>query len=154
LTRGLTLLEIIKKKGPPRPFIPEPSNMAFYRNIAEQASLRFMQSPFVQRTRAKLPRHEMHKFDIEIPTRDGSCIKVRVYHPYRILNETLPVVVNAHGGGWCLGGLYTDQFPCEIICRGLDLVVVDVDYRLAPEHTFPVPFDDLYDAVRWVSFFT
>lgn len=143
--------KIIEKKGALRPFIPETTNMGLYRNIAEQSALRFMKSPFVQSTRAKLPHPDMETQDREIPTRDGLSITIRVYQPYRNLVERLPVVINAHGGGWCLGGLYTDQFVCELMCRGLGIIVVDVDYRRAPEHKFPVMFDDVYDVVKWAS---
>lgn len=49
-----------------------------------------------------------------------------------------------------IGGLDSE----EVMCRqwvALGGVVVNVDYRLAPEHPFPVPGNDCYDALLWVS---
>ena len=55
-----------------------------------------------------------------------------------------------HGGGFCLGGLYSEALFCRKLVNRFGGVVVDVDYRLAPEHTFPTPVYDAYDALKWV----
>jgi acetyl esterase/lipase len=60
-----------------------------------------------------------------------------------------PVVVFLHGGGWVLGDLDTHDHLCRRIARS-GLLVVSVDYRLAPEHPFPAPLDDLGSALDWV----
>jgi acetyl esterase/lipase len=55
-----------------------------------------------------------------------------------------------HGGGFCLGNLENETEFCR---RWADLggVAVNVDYRLAPEFSFPTPVYDAYDALKWVS---
>lgn len=63
----------------------------------------------------------------------------------------LPVLVFLHGGGWVIGDLETHDDACRHIAKASGCLVVSVDYRLAPEHKFPVPIEDCYAAVSWVS---
>jgi acetyl esterase len=89
---------------------------------------------------------DVPSYDTQVPARDGSQIRVRVYAPE---GATRPVVY-AHGGGFALGGIAS----CDHICRRLaveaNAVVVSVEYRLAPEHRYPVPLQDCEDVVDWV----
>lgn len=86
--------------------------------------------------------------DIRIPTRSGE-VAGRVYRR----DPDAPVegtVVYFHGGGWVLGSLDSCDTACRFIAASSDLVVVSVDYRLAPEHPFPAGLEDAVDAYRWV----
>lgn len=60
--------------------------------------------------------------------------------------------MNFHGGGWVFGGLEVDHDFCKKIVHCLDgeVVAFDVDYRLAPEHRFPIPLEDCWTAFKWV----
>src|SRR5947209_8115173 len=62
-----------------------------------------------------------------------------------------PLLVFIHGGGWVLGDLDTHEPFCTDVAIALDLPVVAVDYRLAPEHPFPAAFEDSLAAVRWIA---
>ena len=62
-----------------------------------------------------------------------------------------PVVVFFHGGGWTIGDLDLYEPACAEIARVLDLPVVSVDYRLAPEYPWPAAPDDCEAAARWVA---
>jgi len=62
-----------------------------------------------------------------------------------------PVLVFIHGGGWVIGGLETHDPLCIDLAIELDVAVVSVDYRLAPEHPFPAAFDDSLAAARWIA---
>jgi acetyl esterase/lipase len=81
----------------------------------------------------------------------GGRIRLRVYRPS---DETgLPIHVFLHGGGFWLGSVDEDvnQATCRSRCAGAGCVVVAVDYRLAPEHRFPVPLEDCYAGLRWAA---
>ena len=110
-----------------------------------------MKSPFVKETLASLPHPEIDIVDQQIPLRDGATIPLRLYRTRSAPDGGRPVVVNAHGGGWCLGGLDTEGFLCQLLCRSLDIVVVDIGYRLAPEVNQKDCVLDVYDGVIWVS---
>ncbi|WP_428334050.1 alpha/beta hydrolase [Novosphingobium sp.] len=62
-----------------------------------------------------------------------------------------PAVVFFHGGGFVIGDLATHQAFCTEIASALDLPVIAVDYRLAPEHPFPAAPDDCEAAARWIA---
>ena len=53
-------------------------------------------------------------------------------------------------GGWVLGGLQSEQSWCRSVCNNVEMVVVDVGYRMAPEYRFPVAIYDCWDAMNWV----
>jgi len=62
-----------------------------------------------------------------------------------------PVMVFFHGGGFVIGDLDTHAGFCAEAARVLDLPVVAVDYRLAPEHRWPAAPDECEAAARWVA---
>lgn len=82
-----------------------------------------------------------------VPGADGD-LEVRIYHPAS--GETRPLLVHFHGGGWVLGSLDEADETCRRIAREADVVVVSVDYRLAPEHRYPAAVDDALAATRHV----
>ena len=61
----------------------------------------------------------------------------------------LPIVVYYHGGGLMLLGAEEFQPLCTALADEAGCIVVNVDYRLAPEHPFPQPLDDAYAAYLW-----
>jgi acetyl esterase len=61
------------------------------------------------------------------------------------------VVVFYHGGGFVVGSIDTHAGMAAEIARRLDLPVVSVEYRLAPEHTWPAAPDDAEAAARWIA---
>ena len=62
-----------------------------------------------------------------------------------------PVVVFCHGGGFVIACIDTHVSMCAEISRRLDLPVVSVEYRLAPEHPWPAAVDDAEAAARWIA---
>jgi acetyl esterase len=54
----------------------------------------------------------------------------------------VPCIVYLHGGGWVVGDLDSHDFICAELASTLGVLVIAVDYRLAPEHPFPAAFDD------------
>lgn len=88
---------------------------------------------------------------------DGGSIAIRVYQPgpaAAAAGKARPAYINFHGGGWVFGNLETDADWCRRLVHDLGCVAFDVDYRLAPEHKFPIPVDDAWAALNWVSIIT
>lgn len=75
-------------------------------------------------------------------------VPCRLYRPSA--DPDLPVLVYLHGGGWVCGSVQTHDEPCRTLANLSGCAVLSVDYRLAPEHKFPVPLDDCVAALRWV----
>ena len=79
----------------------------------------------------------------------GREIGVRLYAP-PTNDRPLPIVVFFHGGGWVVCTLETHDPICRALAMEAGVVVVSVDYRLAPEHKFPAAVDDCVAATEWV----
>ena len=79
----------------------------------------------------------------------GSVLSGRLFHPKP--DETLPVVLFFHGGGWVHGTLDTHDRLCATIAVKARCAVVSVDYRLAPETPFPAAWEDAVTSLRWIK---
>lgn len=77
-------------------------------------------------------------------------IPLRLYDA-REHREPGPAVMFFHGGGFVIGDLETHNAFCTELAHHLDLPVVAVHYRLAPEAAFPAAPDDCEAASRWVA---
>ncbi|QNE31370.1 alpha/beta hydrolase [Sphingomonas sp. NBWT7] len=87
--------------------------------------------------------------DLTIPGPAGD-IPARLFDP-RDSREPGPVVVFFHGGGFVIGNIDTHASFTAEMARQLDLPVVSVDYRLAPEAKWPAAPEDCEAAARWVA---
>ncbi|MEP0392029.1 MAG: alpha/beta hydrolase [Erythrobacter sp.] len=87
--------------------------------------------------------------DLTCPGPAGG-IPLRLYDA-RETREAGPVITFYHGGGFVIGDLDTHHNLCTEIAALMDLPVVAVDYRLAPEHPFPAAIEDCEAATRWVA---
>jgi acetyl esterase len=77
-------------------------------------------------------------------------IRLRLYDK-RSAREPGPLLLFFHGGGFVFGDLDTHEPFCAEVARQLDLPVLAVDYRLAPEHPFPAGAEDCIAAARWAA---
>lgn len=85
-----------------------------------------------------------------VKTKDESeQIILRTYRR-SVRTESLPLLIYIHGGGFVTGGLETDDALCRAIARNIDVFVVNVKYRLAPENGFPDGFEDCLQVIKWV----
>ncbi|WP_069768836.1 alpha/beta hydrolase [Streptomyces sp. LUP30] len=66
-------------------------------------------------------------------------------------NRPRPVVYHTHGGGMVLGDRRVGVDAVLDWARELDMVVVSVEYRLAPEHPHPAPVEDVYTGLLWTA---
>ncbi|KAH7234706.1 Alpha/Beta hydrolase protein [Fusarium redolens] len=98
------------------------------------------------------PPPDLTERDIEIPVRDGSKILAYVYSPSDIVpGDELPILLFFHGGGFCLGTRHDDMESNRILALKAGIIVVCLDYRLAPEHPFPQAIHDGVDALQWIA---
>jgi acetyl esterase len=81
---------------------------------------------------------------------DAEGVPIRVYRPVET-DEPSMALVYFHGGGWVVGSIDTHDGMTRAIARRAGIVVVSVDYRLAPEHPFPAALEDAWTATQWVS---
>lgn len=84
------------------------------------------------------------------PAADGAPASLRLYD-CREQREAGPLLMFIHGGGWVIGDLETHEPFCIDLAIALDVPVVAVDYRLAPEHPFPAAVEDSIAAARWIA---
>jgi acetyl esterase len=81
---------------------------------------------------------------------DGNSIPLRLYDA-RESRDAGPLILFMHGGGFVLGDLDTHEPFCAEMARAMDLPILAVDYRLAPEHPFPAGVEDCIAAARWAA---
>ncbi len=87
--------------------------------------------------------------DLTCPGPDGD-IRLRFYDT-RASRDPGPAIVFYHGGGFVIGDLDSHHAFCTTLATAMDMPVIAVDYRLAPEHPFPAAPDDCEAATRWVA---
>ena len=78
-------------------------------------------------------------------------VPLRIYRPMGGPKEGLSGLVFFHGGGWVLGSLDGVDGLCRTLCKYAQLVVISVDYRLAPEHQFPAGLEDCWSRLGRVT---
>jgi acetyl esterase len=76
-------------------------------------------------------------------------IPVRIYTPAG--KGPFSAIVFFHGGGFVLGDLDMHELTCRNLANASGHKIISVDYRLAPEHTFPAAPEDCYAATKWVA---
>jgi len=87
---------------------------------------------------------------LHIDSRDpGRTIKTHVYRP-ATPHEHGPVLLNLHGSGFVFPAHGTDDDFCRLVSQQTNYTVLDMQYRLAPEHPFPAAVNDMEDVVKWV----
>ncbi len=86
--------------------------------------------------------------EIRIPGPAGT-LRARVFHP-PAADAPPPVLLYAHGGGWVFMSPETHARVTRELCARAGVLVVSLDYRLAPEHPYPAALDDCVAALRWL----
>jgi acetyl esterase len=69
----------------------------------------------------------------------------------RNANGLAPGLVFFHGGGWTIGNLDSHDVVSRKLADEGQLIVISVDYRLAPEHKFPAAVDDAIASTKWIA---
>lgn len=87
--------------------------------------------------------------DGTFPGADGADLAYRLYRPDSPGPHALTVYF--HGGGWVIGNATSDDALCRDLCASSGSIILSVDYRHAPEATFPAAHDDAFAALTWAT---
>src|SRR6185436_12498643 len=96
----------------------------------------------------KLPAEIENK---TIPVGPNGEISIQIVRPLGSGNETLPVVMYTHGGGWVLGNFDTHERLLRELANGAHAAIVFVNYTLSPEAKYPQSLEEAYAATKWIS---
>ena len=89
--------------------------------------------------------HQIENRFIPGPTAD---LPIRIYRPNA--QQSTPAIVYFHGGGWVLNFLDIYDASLSRLANQSNATIISVNYQKAPEHPFPIPFDDCYATLLWV----
>ncbi|KAL2834385.1 Alpha/Beta hydrolase protein [Aspergillus cavernicola] len=94
--------------------------------------------------------------DYTVPTSDRVRLPIRVYRPKNCPSTvSLPTYVFFHGGGFLLGNIESENANCARVVdmwpQSPGLMVIHISYRHTPEHVYPTPYNDAWDAFEWLS---
>ncbi|GAA0187221.1 deacetylase [Lithospermum erythrorhizon] len=81
-------------------------------------------------------------------------ISARLYLPkLNSPNQKLPILVYIHGGAFCFESAFEAYYHdyMNALVKEANVVVVSVEYRLAPEHPLPAAYEDAWNALQWVA---
>ena len=81
----------------------------------------------------------------------GQDISITIVRPANGSNQTLPVVIYIHGGGWVLGGFDTHERLVRELANKANVVIVFVNYTPSPEAKYPIALEQAYAATKWVA---
>ncbi|KAI8963452.1 Alpha/Beta hydrolase protein [Daldinia sp. FL1419] len=85
---------------------------------------------------------------LQFPARDGHLLELKVYKSPNVRPDAT-LVYRMHGGGFVVGRHEVDGIENVYAATNPDIVVVSIDYRLAPEFPFPTPVEDCFDGLLW-----
>lgn len=115
--------------------------------------------PGLRRRRARVQRSRVAQLVVGRPARgcriedravaiSGNSLRLRIYRP-GVESTRLPCVVAFHGGGFALGDPEQADWLCSEVAVRCGVLVVSVEYRLAPEHPYPAAVEDACAATAW-----
>jgi acetyl esterase len=116
---------------------------------APVATLRALSLPDIAVTGPAEPVASIENIFIPGPT---AYIPVRIIRPSLQSSPpvSLPAMVYFHGGGWVLSSVDHYESALHSLANKTQSVVIAPNYQKAPEHKFPIPFDDCYATLQWV----
>lgn len=101
---------------------------------------------FIRRSLGLMPAADLG--DVKRGTIEADGARLRVYHPPE--QRSAAALFWIHGGGFLIGTAALDDRACAEVARDLGILVVSAEYRLSPEHPFPLPLDDCLAGWRWL----
>ena len=91
----------------------------------------------------------MHRTcDLELRRDDGSGLRARLYVPGK---DAVGLIQYLHGGGWMVGSIASHDYLVRTLAKAAGACIVSVEYRLAPEYSYPDLLDDVELIMRSVA---
>ncbi|KAH7237198.1 Alpha/Beta hydrolase protein [Fusarium solani] len=100
---------------------------------------------------APRPIPEVIEGELFVKARDGYQIKTKFYRSASGGEEKMPLVILFHEGGWVMGDSTDEDSNARVFARDLGCVVLNPEYRLAPEFVFPTGVLDCWDVLKWAA---
>lgn len=145
------------------PATPHPETLALIEVLKGQGCKPYYEHDSIESARAQSKRVYTHlagnsdfpgkRTEIFVPAphiHEGGVLPCYVYHPDKLTSDNPPVLVYFHGGGFTVGTRDNVDTLCKTFSRRANCIVVNVEYRLAPENKFPAAFDDGNCVTKWV----
>jgi acetyl esterase len=117
--------------------------------LTDEAALRAARARPANPAVSGAPDPAVASADLYLPARGGPVL-ARLY-ARRGAAGPRPVLLWLHGGGFVSGSVSDTDHVCSRLARLGDVLVVSLEYRLAPEHPFPAALHDTYDAMTWLA---
>ena len=130
------------------PFLPELPRVGDYSTAEKIQAIRALRDEAFQ---PPPPRDDVEMEDRQIAGPDDAPeVTIRIYRPREVAATPRAGFLEIHGGGFMFGDLDMMDPWCQSIAVEVGVVVVSVDYRLAPEDPFPAGLQDCYAALCWL----
>ncbi|MGH3172166.1 MAG: alpha/beta hydrolase [Trebonia sp.] len=118
-------------------------------DMSDLAVAREQEQRFLTGGPAYVPERKLEITDVVIPGLSGNPpVSARLIAAEEA-GKRLPCLLYLHGGGYVLGSLASVDNQARRIADEVDVAVLAVDYRLAPEHPYPAALEDAYAALIW-----
>lgn len=101
----------------------------------------------VERIKPDSSKFEVDIYDKTIQLK-GRQVDIRIYNSD--VNTLKPGLIYVHGACWVAGSLNSHDEICRYLSKKTDVVVIAIEYRLAPENKYPSSHNDVYEASEWI----
>ena len=101
----------------------------------------------VEQIKPDSSNYEVKIYDKTIQLK-GRQVDIRIYNSD--VNTLKPGLIYVHGACWVAGSLNSHDEICRYLSKKADVVVIAIDYRLAPENKYPSSHNDVYEASDWI----
>lgn len=130
------------------PYLPELPTVQDFSTVEKIQAMRAMRGEALQPIP---PRDDVAMDDRAIAgLGEAPDISIRIYRPTKSSDTPRPGFLEIHGGGFILGNIEMMDGWCQMIAAEVDVIVVSVEYRLAPEDPFPAGVEDCYAVLHWI----
>ena len=99
---------------------------------------------------ANADSYNVKRTEIFVSLDNGPDVRCLLYVPNQKEDSLKPAYVHIHGGGYIIGSPEGSDLQNLLLASELGVVIISVDYRLAPEWPIPAPLDDCYTALGWL----